>query len=88
MKVILLQDVKGTGKKGQIINASDGYARNYLFVKKLAIEANAENLNKLKAQQKSEENKKAKELEQAKETAQKIGKTTLKIEIKSSSIHL
>ena len=48
MKVILLQDVKGHGKKGQLVEASDGYARNFLLPKKLAIEANATNLNALK----------------------------------------
>lgn len=47
MKVILLQDIKGTGKKDQIINVSDGYARNYLFIKKMAIEATSDNLKKL-----------------------------------------
>ena len=49
MKVILLADIKGVGKKDQIINASDGYARNFLFPKKLAVEANNENLGKLKS---------------------------------------
>ena len=48
MKVILLEDIKGTGKKGELINASDGYARNYLFPKKLAMEATAQALNELK----------------------------------------
>ena len=47
MKVILLDNIKGVGKKDEIINASDGYARNYLLPKKLAVEANAENLSKL-----------------------------------------
>ena len=53
MKVILLQDIKGVGKKDQIINANDGYARNYLFPKKLAVEANAGNLGNLKSKQES-----------------------------------
>ena len=47
MKVILLDNIKGVGKKDEVINASDGYARNYLLPKKLAVEANAENMNKL-----------------------------------------
>ena len=48
MQVLLLQDVKGQGKKDQIINVSDGYARNFLFPKKLAVEANAANMSELK----------------------------------------
>ena len=48
MKVILLDNVKGVGKKDEVINASDGYARNFLFPKKLAVEANNENMSKLK----------------------------------------
>lgn len=53
MKVILKADIKGVGKKDQVINASDGYARNFLFPKNLAVEANAENMGKLKAKQDS-----------------------------------
>ena len=53
MKVILLQDIKGVGKKDEVINASDGYARNFLFPKKMAVEANTENMSKLKAKQDS-----------------------------------
>ena len=49
MKVILMADIKGVGKKDEVINASDGYARNYLFPKKLAVEANSENMTKVKA---------------------------------------
>ena len=61
MKVILTQDIKGSGKKDEIINTSDGYARNYLFPKKLAVEANAENLAKLKAKQQANAYKKDQE---------------------------
>ena len=53
MKVILKTDIKGVGKKDEIINASDGYARNFLFPKNLAVEANKENMSKLKAKQNS-----------------------------------
>lgn len=48
MKVILTQDVKSLGKKGELVNASDGYARNFLFPRKLAVEANAQTMNELK----------------------------------------
>ena len=58
MKVILLADVKGAGKKGQLVNASDGYANNFLFPKKLALAATNENINNLKLQKKAEEKKK------------------------------
>ena len=51
VKVILKDNIKGVGKKDEVINASDGYARNFLFPKNLAVEANAENMSKLKAKQ-------------------------------------
>ena len=53
MKVILQQDVKGQGKRGQLVNVSDGYARNFLFPKKLAVPANADNMNKMIMQDKA-----------------------------------
>lgn len=59
MKIILLQDIKGTGKKGDIINSSDGYARNFLFPRNLAKEANTQNLEELKRQKDSVEHKRA-----------------------------
>ena len=83
MKVILLDNIKGVGKKDEIINASDGYARNYLFPKKLAVEANAENLSKLKAKQNSQEFKKNNEREDAKALANKLSEITLKINVKA-----
>ena len=72
MKVILLEDVKGTGKKGQVVNASDGHARNFLLPRKLAIEATDSNLASLEAQQKKAEHKVAQEVKAAKELAEKL----------------
>ena len=63
MKVILLQDIKGTGKKGQIINASDGHACNFLLPRNMAIEATKENLAKLEAKKKTEELKRLSDVE-------------------------
>ena len=83
MKVILKADIKGVGKKDQIINASDGYARNYLFPKNLAVEANNENMSKLKAKQDSNAYKKSQEKEEAKKIADKLSKILLKIEVRT-----
>ena len=83
MKVILKADIKGVGKKDQIINASDGYARNFLFPKNLAVEANSENMSKLKAKQDSNAFKKSQEKEEAKKTAEKLSKIMLKIPVKA-----
>jgi len=83
MKVILLEDIKGTGKKDQIINAADGHAKNYLFPKKLAIEATKENISALAFKQKKEEEKRAQELAEAKELAKKIEDQSLKISVKT-----
>lgn len=82
MKVILKADIKGVGKKDQVINASDGYARNFLFPKNLAVEANAENMSKLKAKQDSNAYKKLQEKEEAKKIAEKISKILLKVPVK------
>ena len=82
MKVILLDNIKGVGKK-EIINASDGYARNYLFPKKLAVEANNENLSKLKAKQNAVEYKKGKEKEEATRISNKLKEITLTIKVKA-----
>ena len=83
MKVILKADIKGVGKKDQIINASDGYARNFLFPKNLAVEANNENMSKLKAKQDSNAFRKSQEKEEAKKIADKLSKILLKIEVRS-----
>ena len=83
MKVILKADIKGVGKKDQIINASDGHARNYLIPRGLAVEANNENMSKLKAKQDSAKFKKNQEREEAVKTADKLGKICLKIKVKS-----
>ncbi len=83
MKVILKDNIKGVGKKDEIINASDGYARNFLFPKNLAVEANAENLSKLKAKQESNAFKKSQEKEEAKKIAQKLENMILKIEVRA-----
>ncbi len=82
MKVILLQDIKNVGRKEQIIESNDGYARNYLFPKKLAIEATKDNMLKLQAKKTSEANKKKAEIEANKEIAKKIEKIELTIKAK------
>ena len=83
MKVILKADIKGVGKKDQVINASDGYARNFLFPKNLAVEANAENMGKLKAKKDSNAFKKSQEKEEAMNIAEKLSKIILKIKVKA-----
>ena len=83
MKVILLQDIKNVGKKDQIINASDGYARNFLFPKNLAVEATKENTMKLEAKQRNHEAQKAQELAEARELGAKIEEVTLNIKAKA-----
>lgn len=73
MKVILLEDVKALGKKGQIVNVSDGYARNMILPKKLGLEATPKNLNDLKLQKANEE-KVAKEVYEAAQALQRISR--------------
>ena len=85
MKVILLKDVKSLGKKGEIVNVNDGYARNFLFPKNLAVEANAENMSKLKAKQDSNAFKKSQEKEEAEKISDKLSKIQLKIKVKSGA---
>ena len=83
MKVILLDNIKGVGKKDEIINASDGYARNYLLPKKLAVEANAENMSKLNNKKESAIYKKDQEKQNAEELAKKLKGIMLKIKVKA-----
>ncbi|MCL6593498.1 MAG: 50S ribosomal protein L9 [Alicyclobacillus sp.] len=72
MKVILLEDVKGHGRKGDVVNVSEGYARNYLLPRKLAVEATAGNLQQLQAQQAAKARKEAQELAAAQELAKRL----------------
>ena len=72
MKVILLEEVKGTGAKGQAVNVAEGYARNFLFPKKLAIEATAANMKELERQQQVKNERKAAELTQARALGEKL----------------
>lgn len=83
MKVILLEDVKALGKKGEIVNVNDGYARNFILPKKLGLEATGKNLNDLKLQKANEDKKAQAILEEAQELAKKIeaGKVTLAIKV-------
>ena len=77
MKVILLQDVKGSGKKGELVNVSDGYARNYLFPRKLAREADAQAMNELKNAEQSKQHKIAVETAEAEANKKRLEGQTL-----------
>ena len=83
MKVILKEDIKGVGKKNEVVNASDGYARNFLFPKNLAVEANAENMSKLKAQNEANQFRKDTEKEEAKKIAEKLTKIAVRVQVKA-----
>lgn len=83
MKVILLEDVKNVGKKGTIINAKDGYARNFLFPKNLAIEATDVNLKNLENAKKQKEAKEKEILEEAKKLEEKLMQITIVIKTKT-----
>lgn len=83
MKVILLEDVKKLGKKGELVNTSDGYARNFLFPKKLAVEATNSAINDLKLQKQSEKRRQAELLAEAKELAEKIKGSSIVIKVKA-----
>ncbi len=82
MKVILLQDVKTLGKKGEIVDINDGYARNFVLPKKLGLEANGKNLNDLKLQKANEEKEAQRILDEAKEVAAKIEKAKVVVKMK------
>ncbi len=79
MKVVLLQDVKGQGKKDELINVSDGYARNFLFPKKLAVEADAKILNDIKNKEAARLRKIELEKQAARDTAEKMAGIVVKI---------
>jgi large subunit ribosomal protein L9 len=83
MKVILKQDVKGLGKKDDLVNVSDGYARNFLFPRGLAVEANQSNLNMMKTRKEAEKVKKDRELAQAKKLAEKLRSIEIVIKAKT-----
>ena len=82
MKVILLEDVKSLGKKGQLVDVSDGYASNFLLSKKKGIEATAKNMNDLKLQKAHEDKLAAQRLEEAKLFAAEIAKAEVVLELK------
>ena len=83
MKVILTQDIKGVGKKDEIINANDGYVRNFLLPRKLAVEANSQNMSLLQGRKDSANFKKEQEKENAIEVQEKLSKVVLKIKVKA-----
>lgn len=82
MKIILLEDVKSVGKKGDLVELKDGYARNFILPKKLGVEATGENLNNLKLQNQNKEKIAKEQLEAAQALAQELEKMTVKLEIK------
>ncbi len=83
MKVVLLQDVKDLGKKGELVNASDGYVRNFLFPRKLAVEATSGRLKEIEDKKSSEKNKKEMELKAARELADKLSKVEISFKSKA-----
>ena len=85
MEVILLADVKTLGKKGELVNVSDGYAKNFLFKKKLGIEATAQNKNDLKLQKKHEEKVAPEKLDDAKAFAEELKEKSITVSIKTGS---
>ena len=82
MKVILLADVKSVGKKGDVVNSSDGYARNFLFPRKLAIEANEANMHILNNKKEAERRQKLAEIEEAQRIANDIKGKEIRLKVK------
>ena len=82
MKVILLQDVKGKGKKGQMIEVSDGYARNFMLPRKLAVEATADAINTMKMNDKATQERQARERAEAMDISRKLRELTLVVKAK------
>lgn len=85
MKVILQQDVRGQGKKGQLVEVSDGYARNFLFPRKLAVAATTDNVNTMKLQDQARREREAKEKEEAMALVAKLKDCPVKIAAKSGA---
>lgn len=83
MEIVLLEDVKALGKKGQIVKVNDGYARNFILPKKLGVEANSKNLNDLKLQKANAAKVAAEQLAAAKELAEKIEKQSVALTMKA-----
>ena len=82
MKVILLQDVKGKGKKGQMLEVSDGYARNFMLPRKIAIEATADAVNTMRMNDKATQERIAREKAEAMDTAKKLRELTVVVKAK------
>lgn len=85
MKVVLIQDVKGLGKKGELVSTSDGYARNFLFPRKLAMEANSQAMSELKNREASEKHRIETEIAAAKASAAKLEGKTVKMTAKAGA---
>lgn len=85
MKVVLLQDVKGLGKKGELVNTSDGYARNFLFPRKLAMEANSQAMSELKNREAAEKHRVDMEIAAAKASAEKLEGKTVRLTAKAGA---
>ena len=83
MQVVLLEDVKALGKKGQIVNVNDGYARNFILPKKLGVEANSKNLNDLKLKKANDDRIAAEQLAAARELGAKLDESSVTLTIKA-----